>query len=164
MTPEFTATVEILTLILLALQLLATVAIAWVVHQSAARVARVNILRSLRETWVSIDSFALGDERTLAIADALLPEHPTHQTVDFSRKRLFLLAYLNPIATWFHAAEEGIYGAKTEENLEVVRGLLKSVLVDEDAYWVTQHHWYGESFARLCDDIHASLPVKLPKC
>jgi hypothetical protein len=164
MTPEQTATVEILTLILLVAQLIATIAIAVVVHKSAARVARVDILRSLRETWINIDSFALGDDQALAIADSLLPDPPEPKPDGFARKRVFLLAYLNPIATWFHAAEEGIYGNKTEENMDVVRGLLKSVLHDDDAFWVSQSHWYGTSFQELCKELRKSLPPKAPNC
>lgn len=150
------------------LQLLATVAIAVVVHQSAGSVARIEILRSLRETWINIDSFALSDARTLNIADSLLPPRPPDppdRSGDSSaRKRLFLLAYLNPIATWFDAVEEGIYGAKKEQNMAVVRGLLGVVLRDEDAYWVTQNHWYGDSFEKLCREIHSTLPSKPPDC
>src|SRR5262245_9462636 len=110
MSPELTAALEVITVILLALQLAATVAIAWIVDRGAGRLARVNVLRSLRETWINIDFLALRDDRTLAIADSLLPSPDTPKSEGFARKRLFLLAYINPIATWFDAAEEGIYG------------------------------------------------------
>jgi hypothetical protein len=160
MAPEVAAALAIATVVVAVLQLGATAVIAIVLQRSTSKLARVELSRTLREAWVTIDSLALGDHEALQIADSLLPKHPTHEPDDFARKRLFILTYLNPIATWHHGVIEGIYGSQTKANLEVVRGLLTEVLDDDDAYWVSQNHWHDESFRTLCTEIRTSIEAK----
>jgi hypothetical protein len=143
-------------------QMFLTGVLAWTVYRSTSRIARLDFSRSLRETWIGIDNLALSDTEILLAADSLLTQRKGRDRTTFARKRWFILAYLNPIATAFQGVKEGIYaGRQKDEMLAGVRSQLVVLLADEDAYWVTQNHGHEDSFQRFCTEIRQAL-VSVP--
>lgn len=139
-------------------QMFLTGVLAWTVYRSTSRIARLDFSRSLRETWIGIDNLALADTATLLAADSLLTQRAGRDIATFARKRWFILAYLNPIATAYQGVKEGIYtGRQKEEMLAGVRSQLEVLMADEDAYWVTQNHGHEDSFQRFCTEIRHAL-------
>jgi hypothetical protein len=134
-------------------QIIVTGLLAWVVYLSTAKIARLEFSRSLRDAWVGVDELALADQATLQAADTLLAQKPGSETIDFARKRWFILAYLNPINTAWQGAHEGIFGSRKDEILAGVKAQLEALLVDDDAYWVSQNHGHEKAFRELCTEI-----------
>ncbi len=131
---------------------ISTLILGLVVYKSTSRIARLEHARSMRETWVTIDGLALADPTTLTLADALLPQ-PPHPDASFARKRWFVLAYLNPIATAHQGAIDGIYGPEKDDVVAGIRAQLATLLRDDDVFWVTQNHGHEASFQALCRTI-----------
>jgi hypothetical protein len=135
-------------------QVILTGVLAWVLNRSTNTIARLDFSRSVRESWIGIDELALANEATLEAADSLLVPRPAHERTGLSaHKRWFILAYLNPINTTYQGAIDGIFGSRKEEMLDSVRSQLQQLLVDHDAYWVSQNHGHDESFKALCTQI-----------
>jgi hypothetical protein len=144
-------------------QMFLTGVLAWTVYRSTSRIARLDFGRSLRETWIAIDNLALADTETLLAADSLLTPREGRDATTFARKRWFILAYLNPVATAYQGVREGIYaGRQKEEMLAGVRSQLQVLMADEDAYWVSQNHGHEDSFQQFCTAIRESLIAGAP--
>jgi hypothetical protein len=106
----------------------------------------------MREAWIAVDELALANEATLQAADTLLEPKP-RESLEFARKRWFILAYLNPITTAWQGAHDGIFGSRKDDHLAGIRTQLEALLKDEDAYWVTQNHGHEKAFRKLCTEI-----------
>ncbi|HJQ21235.1 MAG TPA: hypothetical protein VJ867_12875 [Gemmatimonadaceae bacterium] len=133
------------------LQLILTGVLAWIVHRSTSRITRLEFAKSIRDAWVTLDALALGDPETLKIADSLLHKPGDRPDADaFARKRWFILAYLNPIVTAYQGARDGLYGDRRKDVIRGVQTQLESLLRDDDAFWITQHHGHEASFQALC--------------
>jgi hypothetical protein len=149
-------------------QVILTGVLAAILQRSTNKIARVDFDRGVHETWIDVDELALAHDATLTTADSLLAPKPVHDPCEFARKRWFILAYLNPIATVYQGANDGIYGSRKKEMLAAIRSQLETLLVDDDAYWVSQHHGHEKSFQDFCTRIrerinaspaHAGTPV-----
>jgi hypothetical protein len=139
-------------------QVVLTGVLALVVSRSTNMIARLEFSRSVRDAWVSVDELALANEATLKEADGLLLPNPAGAaTVEFARKRWFILAYLNPINTTYQGVQDGIYGAREDEILAGIRAQLRVLLADEDAYWVSQHHGHDKSFRDFCAEVRRAV-------
>jgi hypothetical protein len=134
-----------------------TVWLALIVNRSAARITQLEFARALRDSWIHVDDVTLRDPALIALAQHFQPPHESTDP-EFEKKRLFLFNYLNALITTYQGARQGLFGKHgSEEAIADIRSLLTHVVRDDDAFWVTQNHWFDADFKSLCREARDSL-------
>ncbi|MBM4407473.1 MAG: hypothetical protein FJ038_02455 [Chloroflexi bacterium] len=130
--------------------------LAVIVQRSATRIAQLEFNRALRDSWMHVDEMVLQKPEFLELVDRYLEPRETADPT-FAQKRHFLFVFLSPLYTTYQAARQGLASGGSAETIATVKAQLARVLLDEDAFWLTQNQGYDSDFMTLCRDVHDSL-------
>jgi len=139
--------------------LVATLVLAWVVSRASDRMARIEYARAVREGWVSVDTVALQDDKTLMTMDRLFFPNVQRPGVDEARKVWLAYLALNSHSSLYSGITHGLY--PKEYDLRVLAGMLLPLLRDDTIFALTQNSGYEPGFAAFCRRTRtdAGLPV-----
>lgn len=135
--------------VLALIALILSVVIPLMIHKGSKLIAKLQYEKSMRESWIAVDTVALSSEEMIRIADGLVSPDSTNESLETLRKRWFVLIMMNPIKDMYFGAMHGLYEPK-EAVLQNVSQILSPILQDEDAFRITQSHGYEKEFSDFC--------------
>jgi hypothetical protein len=156
MDPQSVQNVAAIANVILALAALTgSVAVALFVHYAQARSEQLSFFHSLGSAWIDIDLAALSDDELLVIADNLMDPSNANDDIKSRKKRWFAYAVMNVVLARYKAAEDGILEPK-EEVIAGCRALLKTLVMDDEIYEITQGHGYEPWMSDACRELRGA--------
>jgi hypothetical protein len=106
----------------------------------------------LGSAWIDIDLAALSDDELLVVADNLMDPANVNDDIKSRKKRWFAYAVMNVVVARYKAAEDGILKPK-DEVIGGCRALLKTLVMDDEVYEITQGHGYEPWMSAACREM-----------
>ena len=161
--PQSVQTIAAVANVVLALAaLVGSVAVALYVHYGQVRAERLSFFHSLGQAWISVDLAALADDELLVTADNLMdPANVNEKNLHRRRKRWFAYAVMNLVLARYKGAEDGILEPK-EEVIAGCRGMLATLMQDDDIYSITQGHGYEPWMSAVCREVRQEYLASRP--
>ena len=136
--------------------LIASISVPVVLYRGQKRRERLELIRALREMWVSIDAALIHDDRLLRIADEFLDPDSRTLSPDQRAKKWLGYMTLNVVFMDYLCAKHGVH---ERDAMVSLKAHLSRLLRDPDIFALTQSSAaYEPGFRTLCRTIHDSLP------
>src|SRR5919202_2990167 len=104
--------IQIVQLIVALTGLIVSAALTVLVYRGTRQFAEAQYWRSVRETWMDIDKFALADDRNLRVADSLFHPDSDNQPLEEARKRWFAYMVLNAFVSMYYGTVDPQLGTE----------------------------------------------------
>ncbi|MBS3896358.1 hypothetical protein [Silanimonas sp.] len=138
------------------LALVASIAIPLRIRNAQRRRETLDFIHAVRTMWISIDSVVVQDDELLKIADSVLAPGSEALTPAERKKNWISLMVLNAIYMDYLGVINGFH---SKQGLKMVRHSLRTLLVDDGFYHLTQSRAYDDGFRELCQEVRKALTV-----
>jgi hypothetical protein len=135
--------------------LIASVAIPLVIYYGQRRLARLEYIRSMRDSWLTIDTAVIHDERLMKLADEVNDPSAGELSADDRTRKWFGYMFMNIAFADFLGSQ---YRLNYKGALTQVRSGLKNLLRCSAVRSIVEA--YPPDFRALCSELIAELDAE----